>query len=170
MFKNNIVIYGKHAYYMEQLDQNRIFNRLLDIYVNAPLIGFYYKRTGIEDKSAPYQDYKKSILAEQTIKENENLIFIFRLIMLLHNSNEISLDDRVARAFRDDSLKEKTEAHKENMKLFHSYVLGGIEILYEKIIEKGATEQDFIKNAYDFMKAINYSVNKISADELLNSL
>lgn len=168
MFKNNIAIHGKHAYYMTELDKNRIFNRLLDIYVNAPVVGFFYNRKGVEDKSVPHQDLKKSIFTEQINQEEETLKFIFRLIMLLENSKEINLDERVTRAFRDDSLK--NESHKQNMKLFHSYVLGGIEVLYEKIIEKGATEQDYIKNAYEFMKEQNLAFNHKSADEILKEL
>ena len=45
-----------------------------------------------------------------------------------------------------------------------------IEVLYEKIIEKGATEQDFMKNAYEFMKEQKLSFESENPDEVLNRL
>ena len=44
------------------------------------------------------------------------------------------------------------------------------EVLYEKIIEKGVTRQDFMRNAYEFMKEQNLSFSNSKAEDLLESL
>jgi hypothetical protein len=171
VFDKNVIITGKHSAYMDLLKDKGFFNRILDIYVNAPIVGFQYNRKGSTDKSdASNKDKKTTIFTEQVLKEASTLEFIYRLIMLLDNQKVDPLENRINRAFRDDSLNDVDGQHSENMKLFNSYVLGGIEVLYEKIIEKGVTEQDFMKNAYEFMKEQNLSFTSRSADDYINEL
>ncbi|WP_417897777.1 hypothetical protein ABN702_16015 [Bacillus haimaensis] len=167
LFDRNIIITGKHSAYMDLLKDNNIFSRHLDVYINAAIVGFQYNRKSSPDKSEAYKDKRTQIHTEQLVKESSILEFIYRLIMLLDNQKEIDLENRINRAFRDDSLYDVSEKHAENMKLYSSYVLGGIEILYEKIIEKGVTEQDLMKNAYEFIKEQNLSFTNKSADEIL---
>lgn len=155
---------------MDLLKEKGFFSRILDIYINAAIVGFQYNRKGVTDTSDTYKDKKTTIFAEQLIGEKSTLEFIYRLIMLLDNKKEYALEDRINRAFRDDSLTDVTNNHDENMRTFNSYVFGGIEVLYEKIIEKGATEQDFMKNAYEFVKEQNLSFTNTCADDILDDL
>lgn len=155
---------------MDLLKEKGFFNRILDIYINAAIIGFQYNRKGTVDITDTYKDKKTTIFTEQITKELSILEFIYRLIMLLDNSKDTQLEDRINRAFRDDSLNDVSNKHQENMKIFNAYVHGGVEVLYEKIIEKGATEQDFMKNAYEFMKEQNLSFTNKNADDILNEL
>jgi hypothetical protein len=170
LFDRNIIITGKHSAYMDLLKDNNFFARHLDVYINAAIVGFQYNRKSSPDKSEAYKDKRTQIHTEQLVKESSILEFIYRLIMLLDSQKEIALEDRINRAFRDDSLSDVSEKHAENMNIFNYYVLGGIEILYEKIIEKGVTEQDFMKNAYEFIKEQNLSFTNKSADEILYEL
>lgn len=171
IFDKNILIVGKHSAYIDLLKEKGFFKRHLDAYINAAIIGFQYNKKSIEDtKSEVYKDKRTQIHTEQLIGESTTLEFLYRLIMLLDSQKELSLEERISRAFREDSIEEINDKHKENMNLFKSYVLGGIEILYEKIIEKGATEQDLMKNAFEFMKEQNLAITDISADDVLKEL
>ncbi|MCK6255458.1 hypothetical protein LCY76_02310 [Fictibacillus sp. KIGAM418] len=170
LFDKNIIITGKHSAYMDLLRDKGFFSRHLDIYINSAIVGFQYNRKSLSDKSETYKDKRTQIHTEQLVKESSILEFIYRLIMLLDNQKDSTLEDRINRAFRDDSLNDVSEKHSENTKVFISYVLGGVEVLYEKIIEKGATEQDLMKNAYEFMKEQNLSFINRSADDILNEL
>jgi len=35
---------------------------------------------------------------------------------------------------------------------FESFVRGGVDVLYEKLIEPSHAEEDYLKNLYDFME------------------
>lgn len=169
MFNKDVKISGKHSYFMDELKNQGFFKRHIDIYMQAAIIGFQYNRRSLINKTGDYSDKTTSIFTETILGEQQNLFFIYRLIILLDNSNE-SLDERINRAFRDDSLAEVSNNHEENLKVYNSYVLGGIEILYEKIIEKGATDLDYIKNSFEFIREQHLAITSQSADDLLNDL
>ena len=83
--------------------------------------------------------------------------FAYRLIMLLDKKHEKSVEARINKAFRDYG---KAEAEADEL-LFDSYVLGGVDLLYEKLLEKGHSEEDYINNLYEFLSDFNeryYSV------------
>ncbi len=170
IFDKTIVLTGKHGYYADVLKERGFFNRIIDVYMNAPVVGFMYNRKVDKDKSEEFKDSEKKIFMEQVTKENTSLEFIYRLILLLDSQESMELDDRINRAFRVDSLNDISDQHLENLKLFNSYVLGGIEVLYEKIISKGAVDMDFITNAYAFMKEQTISQSTPSPDDYLKSL
>lgn len=171
IFDKNIIIVGKHSSYIDMLKEKGFFKRHLDAYINAAIVGFQYNRIGVEDnKSEPYKDKRTQIHTEQLIGESATLEFIYRLIMLLDKKDALPIEDRISRAFREDSIEEINTKHQENMALFKSYVLGGIEVLYEKIIEKGATDQDLMKNAYEFVKEQYLSFTSVNADDVIKNL
>lgn len=170
IFDKTIILTGKHAYYADMLKERGFFNRILDVYINAPLVGLTYNRKSDKDRSPVYKDVDKKIFMEQISKELSTLEFVYRLTLLLDQQQSIPLEERVNRAFRDDAFDDISKKHEENMSLFNSYVLGGIEILYEKIIAQGATNSDFIRNAYAFMKEQNLSISDQSADNLIDTI
>ena len=169
MFNKNIKVLGKHSYYMDELKNKNFFSRHLDVYIHAALIGFQYNRKALPDKSSEYASQDRTIFLEQILNEVNNLDFIFRLIILMENSDNLSLDERVTRAFRDDSIS-SSEQHNQNLLTFNSYVLGGMEVLYEKIIVQGTTELDYIKNSIDFMKEYQIAIEAYKNEDLLNDL
>ena len=143
---------------------------MIDIYINAAIVGFTYNKKASEDKTSNYKEEKTTIFAEQMIKESATIEFIYRMIMLLEERKTVPLEDRVNRAFRDDSLDDVSNKHQKNMEIFGMYVLGGIEILYEKILGRGVTEEDFMKNAYEFMKEKDMYYTSENADKVLEDL
>lgn len=52
---------------------------------------------------------------------------------------------------------------------FDSYVRGGIDVLYEKLIEGAKSPKDYINNLYEFLDEFQERFNaSISSDELLS--
>lgn len=169
IFDKTISIRGKHGAYMIALRDKGFFDRNLDVYLNAAIIGFFHNRKGNKDTTSEFKGVEAQINFEQVNNEMSSFVFTYRLILLLDNKEELDLDSRINRAFKDDSL-DNQENHIANFKVFNSYVLGGIELLYEKILEEGSIDRDFIKNAYQFMKEEELTHSSVSPDDLLNKL
>ena len=76
--------------------------------------------------------------------------------MLSERNTKLTDDERVTRAFRDDENPEKLAA---NLDLFHQFMRGGIEWLYEQATDDGdATTQE------DYLKRIVELVNQFTDD------
>jgi len=154
MFNNDYEIKGKHASYIrflsattKRLDKTAkaagIINTAVDIYVITPLIGLVYNKKAAED-NASNDTY--SILASQIITHQANLEFVYRLVMLADNSTGLSSDDKIDRAFRQDEQPEKLA---ENLELFHKYMRGGLEWLYEQFTDGATTKEDYLEKVHD---------------------
>lgn len=148
LFEKEYSFKGKHAVAVEKLtaifdsvQKTKIFQRNVDIYVLAPIVGFLFQRKAELDKSI---DETTKIFPQQLTQYKDELEFSYRLIMLLDKNNEPDVNKRIDKAFRFIGT---SEAEKDEI-LFENYVRGGIEILNEKLIEPG---QDYIMNMYDFL-------------------
>lgn len=172
MFTSDILLHGKHAQYSKELsaDDLGLFKRNLDVFMNGAIVGLIYGQKEERDRVSQFKDIQTSILADAVIREKINLDYIYRLIMILDDSGNITIDEKINRAFRDDVNKDISERHQENLKLFMSYSLGGISILYDKIIREGIEIEDFMKNAYNFMQSRNEEINEGMADKLIDDL
>ena len=129
-FHSDIVLTGKHARYCDALwEQNQIknsyFQRLVDLYAFAAIVGFRAKRKSRPDTS---DDDKRTILTQQII----HLTFLQDLmkLFLLTEDNGDDNEEKVNRAFRGPKTEEE---FKDNVDMFNDYVRGGIEILYEEL-------------------------------------
>lgn len=156
MFKDNYRLFGKHAIYTKflnaytrNLDKDAnvagIFATAVDIYVIAPLIGAAYNRRAEIDRDG---DETLNILAEQIVSRQTQLDNVFRLIMLSEKSSELSPDERIERAFKDDENPDKSH---QNMELFHAYMRGGVEWLYEHIVEEASTPDEYLENVKEIV-------------------
>ena len=146
MFKNDILLKGKHATYAKMLcltsekkdlssDRKpaNVFSRIIDIYMVAPVIGLVYGLKRAEDKES--KDSVR-IFADAVIGEQKNLECIFQMAMLVDDSS-LSADEKINRAFRSEEEKKRFE-------LFNSYVRGGIEWLYEQFTTGTTTHDEYI--------------------------
>lgn len=135
MFENDYTITGKHATYLKYMaaknakdDENaatssaKLFERYIDVYMNAAIWGLLYSRTAPKDNSS---DDRARIYADAFANERDNCVFLYRMVMLLDKSVDIESEERINRAFRYDTQPEKAEAFRLNMDLFHDYVRGG---------------------------------------------
>ena len=167
MFDKEYSFRGKHCEYVIRLTaeydakKHKLFATNYDVYAIAPIIGFLYGRKAEFDKSG---DATK-ILPDKLMKEQQNLLFNYRLIMLLDEKNEPNFDERINRAFRYYG----TEKAKLDEELYEGYVRGGVEVLYEKLIETANSSDDYLKNLYDFMEAFDERYNEsISSENIID--
>lgn len=156
MFDKQYRFRGRHAVRVDKLtgvfdsdSKAKLFDRNVDVYANAPLVGFLYgRRAEIDNEKNPEtnQVYNQNVMGDRVIYSQEELTFNFRLIMLLDKDYEPDEDKRIDKAFRhmgDDPADEER---------FNSYVRGGVDVLYEKLIEGASSLDDFISRLYDFIE------------------
>lgn len=150
MFKGEYSFRGTHAEKVIRLTSafdkkgNKLFPRNLDVYLMAPIVGFMYGRKSPLDKTGE----ATKIFPEQINNEHTTLWFTYRLIMLLDDKYETNFEERVSNAFRNYGRDES----KQDEELYEEYVRGGVDVLYEKLIESTKNEEDYLKNLYDFME------------------
>ncbi len=151
MFDATYNFKGKHATYVKFLSKTAerlhkgmrttaVFNHYVDVYLVAPLIGVAYNRKAEEDNLI---NDKATIFADAIIQRQENLITAYRLVMLYDDSTNLTDDEKIDRAFKQDSDSDKLS---DNMELFHSYMRGGVEWLYEQFSGDANTKEDYLRN------------------------
>lgn len=165
MFDKEYSFRGKHCDYVIKLtadyDTNRhkLFATNYDVYAIAPIIGFLYQRKAELDKTGD----STKIFPDKLMKEQQNLLFNYRLIMLLDSKNESDFNERINKAFRYYG----TEKAAGDEELYESYVRGGVEVLFEKLIQPANAAEDYLKNLYDFLEEFDERYNQaVSADSI----
>ena len=144
MFDKEYAFKGSHAEKVIKLtakidDRNQIFKRNYDVYLMAPIVGFLYQRKAETDNSG---DKTTKIFPEILMNNSDDLAFNYRLIMLLDKKNEPDIEGRVDKAFRLYNSDKAADYEK----LYDQYVLGGVDVLYEKIIGTGTSAADYLSN------------------------
>lgn len=163
MFDKEYSFKGKHADMVEKLtgsfsianadgttqNKHKLFERNFDVYLLAPIIGFLYSRTAEIDTST---SNSTKVFADIQMKNIDDLKFNYRLIMLLDTNNEPNAETRIEKAFRGiENIDDEA--------LYDKYVLGGVEVLYDKIFSKANTTEDIINKLYDFLEEFNDRYN-----------
>lgn len=168
MFENDYVFKGKHANMVTRLTSEidsetkfKLFDRNVDVLIIAPIVGFLYGRPARRDESVQTDNVKK-INYQQMSNESDNLKFNYQLIMLLHNKDKIAIEQRLNRAFR--YTKDSPEIE-ECYKIYEQYILGGIEVLDEKLLVDATNVDDYINNIYNFINDYNDRYNKTISEE-----
>lgn len=165
IFSGDYQFKGKHAERVSRLTADigkstkSLFNRNLDVYILAPIIGFLYNRTAELDTNGK----PTNVLYDAMSKELNTLWFNYRLIMLLDKKYEPEFDNRVDKAFRYYG-KEQALPDEER---YESFVRGGVDVLFEKLIEPSNTEEDYLNNLYDFMEEFEERYGQ-STDEIVD--
>lgn len=157
MFDKEYAFKGKHAQMVSDLTKkfdiknNQIFQRNYDVYLLAPIIGFLYQRKADVDYSPNINPTK--IFGDILMKNIDDLMFNYRLIMLLDKKNEPNAEKRIEKAFRGNK-GENDEA------LYESYVRGGVEVLYEKLMEGVTAPEEYVNKLYDFLEEFDERYNQ----------
>ena len=108
MFDNEKVFYGKHADYVTFLCKDKrsnlenglnLFETKIELYILAPIVGIIYNRKSAIDNST---NSKSTIQLQQIKNYEDDLIYVYRMIMLLDERENISYEKRIDRAFRSD--------------------------------------------------------------------
>lgn len=181
MFNNDFKITGKHANYWKDLcelagnvpdrDQHanfKIFKAYIDAYITCPIIGFHYNRKGKIDNSVSGE---AGMLAAILTKRSQELKFVYQILMLLDVDSEPDVDKRVFRAF---NFSEKTEEDRkiiaENMAVYNSYFLGGLEVLYEQFVDECLDRDAFLLKMYQFTKEFYESQDGEALEDAINKI
>lgn len=162
IFRSQVRFYGKHGQYLEaltpgndkpkdtdlpEIERNKyLFDTVVDIYILAPLVGYMYQRTAERDGS----EQTKNIMEGALASHHDKLEFSYELLMILDKKSEPDLNERIRRAFRATD-----ELVKRGMDVYNSYARGGIEVLYEKLIEGASGLDDLARNVMDFTEEWN---------------
>lgn len=165
MFDKEYSFKGKHAEMVSMLTsdftvsstddstlpkKHRLFDRNLDVYILAPIIGFMYGRKAEIDSGTDIKPTK--IFHEQLSVGYDDLVFNYRLIMLLDKNNETDSEKRIEKAFRGNQ-------NPDDEALYNCYVLGGVEVLYEKLMKGAKTADEYVNQLYDFLEEFSDRYN-----------
>lgn len=165
LFGHDVELYGKHAGYLKFFVKNKnknnnennnetnaeFFERYIDVYMCAAVFGLLYGRKAKECTSSKSDD-RARIYADAFVTEHDNCMFLYRLVMLLDETTDLTHEERLDRAFRDDTDDKKKDKCKKNMELFHEYVRGGIEVMYEKFIDGRHTKQELLDRSFELLR------------------
>ena len=177
LFETDYTINGKHATRLKFLAKKnsrddtepdnpnaaKIFERYIDVYMNAAVWGIHYRRRA---KTEPSSD-RARIYADAFNRERENCMFLYRLIMLLDDSENLSPTERIDRAFRYDTLPDKADELKKNFEIFHDYVRGGIDLMYEQFTDGCQTREDYLEKTFAVMTEFKAELDGVDySDEL----
>ena len=58
----------------------------------------------------------------------------------------------------------------DQLSRYNEFILGGVDVLYEKLIETAKTEKDYLANLYDFLDDINDRYNDDIKNDRVNEL
>ena len=110
MFDKQYRFKGRHALRVDQLtgvfdelSKAKLIDRNVDVYANAPLIGFLYGRTAdLDDLKNPEtgQVYNQNVMGDRVIYSGDELQYNFWLIMLLDANYEPDEEKRIDKAVR----------------------------------------------------------------------
>ena len=173
MFDKDMQIRGKYATYWKALTQLpgnavetsknfKIFENYIYVYMVAPIIGLLNGRKGQYDPADESKD-TAGMLAEIQIKNASKLKYIYRLITLVDDSEGLSDEEKINRAFREDNSEESV---KKGMDLYTAYFFGGLEVLYETFVLGCITEDDYIRKMFDFVSEFKdeQSIDDLTVD------
>lgn len=164
MFDKQYRFSGIHAEKVKRLagvfdgiSNAQLFKRNVDIYASAPLVGFLYGRRAEVDRTKNPETgevYNQNVMGDRVMMSGLELMFNFQLIMLLDRDYEPDEEKRIDKAFRHPGQDTADEAR------FDEYVRGGVDVLYEKLIEGAREPEDFVNRLYDFIDEFQERFNR----------
>ncbi len=170
MFENDLTLTGKHATYVKYLvNDAKLYKRYIDVYMNGAVFGLLHNRTAVVDKGSTD---RARIYADAFANCRMQCVFLYRLVMLLEKSSKLEVPERIDRAFRDDANEDDPEKLKQNLEFFNSYVRGGIEEIYEQLIDgHGTTPEEYLDRAMEVMEQFHSDLKgdnpAVSFEELM---
>lgn len=171
MFDKEYSFRGSHAEKVVKLTAefdksgNKLFARNYDVYLIAPIVGFLYGEKAVIDKEGDKSIKPTKIFPDILMRNKDDLLFNYRLIMLLDKNNEENFDERVNKAFRyygsDEAVNDEL--------IYEQYVLGGVDKMYEKIFDNARGPADYLKNLFLFVDEIENRYNsKIDKSSIID--
>lgn len=164
LFDKEFEFKGKHAVYCRFLkNEINLFKTFREAYTTSAIVGYIYGKKSLKDNEEKVQP--ASILPSELAQKRAQLTYIYRLIMLLDESDNLSIEECQNRTFRYDAdVEEHPERLAENMELFNSYVLGGIEILYDRFKDCRDTKET-VNELHDFLTEFYEDYNLVDDND-----
>lgn len=165
MFDKNLEITGKHGDYVRKLvgdiddKKNSIFKHGYQVYKNAAIIGYLFNKRAKKDSTPGCKSF--TIFVDQLSGIRDDLEFNYRLIMLLDKKHDGVLENRLKKAFNDYG---SDNAGADEL-LFDEYSLGGIEVLFEKVMKDANRPEEYLLNLFNFIQDFNDQFN-IQTEEI----
>jgi hypothetical protein len=180
LFETDYTITGEHATRLKFLakknsrDDNepdnphaaKIFERYIDVYMNAAVWGICYRRKA---EIRPSND-RARIYADAFNRERETCLFLYRLVMLLDDSENLTQSERIDRAFRCDTLPDKADKLQKNLNIFHDYVRGGIDLMFEKFTADCQTREEYLEKTFAVMTEFKTEIDGIDYSAEIDKL
>jgi len=147
----NVLFYNDTANKMNFLkDKTNLFNRFLDIYIAGGVVGMLFNKKGKNSVSKN----KATIMADQISTESMRIKYLSSLAFIIDN-NDLNEEILLKEAFSDwFSENYEEDLNNNKYKLFRSYAIGGIDVLYEEIVGEATDEESYLYNFYNFIKKI----------------
>ena len=169
MFDADYTIYGKHATYIKYLVNDvKVFSRYIDVYMAAAALGALHKHKA--ERTSDSTD-RARIYADAFNTEHVKCKELFRVVILADTTKSWSAEERANICFR---YRERIDEHAvpsvtkdevvtmgEAFSLFHSYVLGGIELLYDSFSSSINTD-DTVDYAYKIIFDHQYLLERVA--------
>ena len=147
LFEKEFEFKGKHATYCRFLKNDiELFKTFREVYTVSAIVGFLNATKGKKDDE---KVQPASILPSELAQKRPTLTYIYRLIMLLEQTDGFEIKDYQDRTFRDDA-EESSGKLLANMEMFNSYALGGLEILYDKF-KDCKSKKDTVNTLNEFL-------------------
>lgn len=89
-------------------------------------------------------------------KNRAHLKYIYRLVILSDTTLNLSDEDKINMAFREEANDESVA---RGMELYNAYFCGGLEILYQEFVEKCTTDEDYIERLFEFVSEFKEEQN-----------
>ena len=102
------------------------------------------------------EENKTRIFRDKMLDDRPQLLFNYRNLMLL-NGEKWDSEERMDIAFRMDDKDKERKAYDE---LYNSYVLGGVEVLYERIFDNASKPEEYLMNFYEFLEELEVRIYK----------
>lgn len=164
LFEKEYAFQGKHAEMVRRLMMKEsdgigraFFETNYQIYAIAPLIGWIYQQRAQRDKGGN----STKVFGDKISIHKDELLFNYHTILALYyHSQGIEGENLTECVFGGDDKEE------ENYEIYNSYVLGGVEILYNKIFEeKDAVDIDgYLMNIYDLVEELAVRMGKMKPE------
>jgi len=143
LFMDDYFFMGKHEEEVRKLISEvdnksgaHIFTSGIELFMAAAIIGCSYNRRATKEKGP--QTFR--IFQNQFSNHYQRLLFIYKLVMLCDSDVTLSGIDKVNNAFRHPE-------DKRNRDVFEEYMLGGIDVIYDKLFVSTNTSYDNFKDS-----------------------
>jgi hypothetical protein len=159
-FEKEMRFTGSHASKIRELVSWKFFDSYVEVVPIAAILGFLNSRKAPANSEMSESDAK--IQTDQLVRHESKVNTAFALVTLCSPDSGESFGDRANEFFRS------VNPTNEQKLLFESYVRGGIDYLYDILVEKtGRDPQKIALEIRDFCREVESNNSAISVEDIL---